>query len=101
MAKVAPAAATRKPHVVGVVGVGEKHCPIIVLEKGAHKAVGIPRFGAKSEVGIRENALVHALLNAKVEHRLLVAIVDTRYASEVAALVVRLNLVYNRRWQVF
>ena len=48
---------------------------------------------AVREVGIGEDTLVHAALNAEVEHGLLVAVVDAGDLGKVALLVIRLHLI--------
>ena len=48
---------------------------------------------AVGEVGIGEDTLVHATLNAEVEHGLLVAVIDACDLGKVALLVIRLHLV--------
>ena len=48
---------------------------------------------AVCKVGVGEQSLVHAGFQSEVEHGLLVAVIDTRNASEVALLVISLDTV--------
>ena len=95
------AATAGKSHVVGVVGVHHSHqCPFL-SEYGAHDSFGIAVLGSHAEVHVGKGSLVHAGLDAEVEHRFLVAVVDAGDAGQVALLVVGLDVVDDGCRQVF
>ena len=96
----APSSASESA-VVGVVGVGEEHDSVLVVEVGAHQSFGVSSVCAYGGVDVGEHAVVHALFQCEVEHGFLLAVVDAGHASQVAFLVIALYLVHNRGGQVF
>ena len=90
---VAPAEASStssKSSVADIIGRGEAHDACLRVEARTHKTRGISVLGAYAYVGIGEETLVHALLQSKVEHCLLVSVVDAGHPCQVALLVVGL-----------
>ena len=96
----APTATAGEAHVVDVVGTDESHSPEVVLHQGTHAPARIAILGACAQVDVREHASVHAPLQAEVEHGLVLAVVNTRDAAQVALLVVGLDAFYDTRRQI-
>ena len=86
-------AATGESHVAGVVERTEAHHAQLGIEVSAHQPLGVSVVRAVGEVGIGEDTLVHAALNAEVEYGLFVAVVNAGDLGKVALLVIRLHLV--------
>ena len=93
-------AATGESHVIGVVGIGHHKHLHVVLHHAAEETSCIAFLGTCCQVGVRHDSFVHASLDAEVEHRLLLAVLNTRDTSHIALLVVGLDAVNNVRRQV-
>ncbi len=96
----ATAAATAEAHVVGIVGVGHAHQAVVATHEHAEQAGRVAVLGANAEVGVSHRATVHALTQAEIDDRLLVAVVNAGDTSQVALLVVGANALHNVGGQV-
>ena len=99
--EVASSAAAGKSSVAHVVGASEGHDPDVVLHHGSHEAFRVAVVCAHAHVGVRKHAFVHASLYAEIENSRLVAVVNACHASEIALLVISLDLVHDGCGQVF
>ena len=72
----APAATARESHVIGVVGVGHEEHLRIVHHHTTKDTACIAFLSTCGEVGIDHDTLVHALLDAEVEHSLFLTILN-------------------------
>ena len=96
-----PATATvGESHVVDVIGIAHKEEFHVVLHPSSEDAAAIAVACTCSQVGIQHDTFVHALLNAKVEHRLFLAVIHATDACLVALFVVGLDTFYDARRQV-
>ena len=86
--------------VVGVVGIGHEEELHVVHHHTTEDTACVAVLGTCGEVGIDHHTLVHAGLDAEVEHGLFLAVLNTRDAGEVALLVVGLDAVDDVRGQV-
>ena len=76
-AKTATTATTGESHIVGVVGIGHQEHLHIAIHDTTEDTACITVLSTCGKVGIHHKALVHTLLDTKVEHSLLFAILDT------------------------
>ena len=93
-------ATPREVTVVHVVGI--THECVAHVAEGLHRrqtdAVAV--VGTVAHVGVHLQAVAGAALRHKLQHEVVVAVVDTRHAREVALLVVGLHLINHIRGQV-
>ena len=83
-----------------IVEVTGHHDTGIIGKAGAHATRGIAVLRTACEVEIGHIATVHTFLDGEVEHRLLVAVLDTRDAGLVALLIIELHILDNRDGQI-
>ena len=102
-ARASPSAATTatgKSLVACVVGIEESHQAGLVGEVGTHQSGRIAVLGADAEVVVGEVALVHTGLDAKVEHRLFLTVVNAGDACQVALFLIGFDVVHNVYGQI-
>ena len=81
--------------VVGVVDVAEYAELVVVDETVHHEVAGIAAVGAVTGRYVAEPSLLHSFLHGEVDYGLLLAVVHSREACEVALAVDYLQFVYN------
>ena len=99
----APSPATTtaaESHVRHVVGIADERRLKIILESVHVQPLCVAVLRACTQVHVAKPAVLHALLHRQVQHRLLLAIVDTRHARAVALPFVGLQLVDHVRGDV-
>ena len=84
----AATATTAKAHVVGVVGVSHSHDAVVATHVHTEDAACVAVLRTCGQVDVGHRTAVHAGAQSEVEHRLLVAVVNTGNTSQVALLVV-------------
>ena len=94
------ATTTSEASVASIVHVAEHHYSAIILHVRTHHALSIPMLCTNRQVDVSQVALVHALLDTKVQHGLLLAVINTGHPCKVTLLVISLHLFYNRCRQV-
>ena len=87
-------------HVADVVAVAHEHHLQVVLHPSAEQSATVAVVRTYAYIGIEHKALVHTFLNAEVEHRLFLTIIDTADTCLVALHVVGLHTLYNIGGQV-
>ena len=75
-----------------VIQVAHQHKAALIRKAATHSARRITVMCTTGEVEVGHVAAIHTLLNGKVEHRLLITIVDTGDTRLVALLVVELHI---------
>ena len=98
--EAAATATTAKAHVVDIVGIDKGHRAPVVLHHGTHGTTTVAATRANAGIDVGKHTAVHAALQSEVEHRLVVAVVDARHATQVALLVVGFYAVHDRGGQV-
>ena len=99
-AETATATTTGEAHIIGIVGIGHQEYLHIVFHHTSEDTACIAVLGTCGEVGIGHDTLVHACLDAEVEHRLFLTVFNTGDTGKVALLVVGLDAVDDVRGQV-
>ena len=94
------ASASRERIIVHVVSAADERKLLIIGETADICLCGVSVFRTVAQVHVDEPAFLHALLHGKVEHCLLLAVVNTTDAAIVALLVVRLYLLHHLRGDV-
>ena len=98
--ETATATTTGESHVVGVVGISHQEHIHAVLHQTTEDTSRIAFFRTCSNIGIGHHTFVHTSLDAEVEHRLLLTVVNTADTGQIALLVVGLDAVDDIRRQV-
>ena len=83
-----------------VVHVAHHHQAHLVGEAAGHAARGVAVLGTAGQVEVGHVAAVHTFLNSKVEHGLLIAVLNAGDAGLVALLVVELHVLDDVHGQV-
>ena len=102
LAATTPAASTtgREAHVVDIVCTGHHEKFQVVLHPASKNAATITFFRTCRQIGVEHEAFVHTTLDAEVEHRLLLTIIDATYTRQVTLLVVGLHPLNDRGRQI-
>ena len=90
----------RETHIVDIVGTGHQEDFQIVLHPASEDATAIAFLCACRQIGIKHETFVHTTLDTKIEHRLLLTIIDTADTCQVTLLVVGLHPLNDRGRQV-
>ena len=99
-AETSAATTAGESHVVGIVGISHQEDVHAVLHQTTEDTSGIAFLRTCSQVGIGHHTFVHASLDAEVEHRLLLTVVNTADTGQITLLVVGLDAVDDVRRQV-
>ena len=100
---LAPAASptsTREAHIVDIVGSCEEHHLQVVFHHSSHAPACITLLSTDSEVDIGHDTMIHAFLDAKVEHGLFLTILNARDTGQITLLVIGTDALNDIRGQV-
>ena len=96
----AATAATGESHVIDIVGTGQREYLQVVLHPSCKHTAAIALLCTGSQVGVQHETFVHAALDAEVEHRFLLTVVDTAHTSQVTLLVVGFHALHDTGGQI-
>ena len=100
LAPAASATSTREAHIVDIVGSCEEHHLQVIFHHCTHASACIALLGTDSEVDIGHDTLIHASLDAKVEHGLFLTILNARDTGQITLLVIGTDALNDIRGQV-
>ena len=94
-------AAPREVAVVHVVSISHERISSGTERLHCRQSHSVASLRANAHIGVHLQSVAHAALGDKLEHEIVIAIVDARHAGQVALLVVGFHLVHHIRGQVF
>ena len=94
-AEASATTASGEAHIVGVVGIRHQEYLQVVFHHAPEYTACITVFSTGCDIGIHHHTFVHTGLDTEVEHRLLLTIVDTADARQIALLIIGFDTIDN------